>query len=226
MATSGSTDFSMTRDDIITRAFSLLKIGAEGEALSSDMVVRGSQALNILVKDWQKDTDLWIETRGTLTAVTSQESYTMGPSGNFTVRPLRIIDMQFSQTSGDIPMNHYSRQEYFELSLKSSTGIPTNFYYTPQLTTGKLFVWPTLASGNSGSFKFTFARSIEDFDASTDSPDFPQEWFMALSYNLAEFLGDEYGGLTNHLVSRAAVLKAGVSMWDEEGASVFLQPDG
>jgi len=225
MATSGSSDFNLNRNEIIEEAFSLLGVISDGESLDDNMKVRGDRALNLLVKDWQKDVDLWIETRGTLTAVVDKESYTMGSGGDFTSRPLRIIDMQFRQSSSDIPMIHMSRQEYYELSLKSSTGIPTNFYYDPQLTTGKLFVWPTLASGNSGTFEFTFARSLEDFDASTDDPDFPQEWLLALSFNLARILGSHYGGLTGEIRDMAITLKAGLQMWDEEGASVFLQPD-
>lgn len=225
MATSGSSDFNLNRNDIIEDAFSLLLIAADGEALSNDMIVRGNRSLNMMVKNWQINTDLWIKTRGTLVAVAAQESYTMGPSGNFTTRPLRILDMQFSQTSGDIPMNEMSRQEYYELSLKSSAGTPTNFYYDPQLTTGTLFVWPVLGSGVSGSFKFTYARSLEDFDTSTDDPDFPQEWLLALSYNLAKILGSHYGVLTQEIKDEAVLLKAGLSMWDEEGGSVFLQPE-
>jgi len=225
MATSGSVDFTLNRNDLIDEAFSLLGIGAEGESLSGDMISRASRALNILVKNWQIDIDLWIETRGTLTAVTDQQSYTMGSGGNFTARPLQIIDMQFRQSSGDIPMNNYSRQEYFDLSKKDTSGIPTNFYYDPQLTTGLLRVWPVLASGNSGTFEFTYARTLEDFDASTDDPDFPQEWFMALSYGLARVLGSHYGGLTNEIIEMATILKAQLRMWDEEPASIFLQPD-
>ena len=225
MATSGSSDFSLNRNEIITRAFAKLGIGVPGEALSNDELVTGDENLNLLVKNWQIDVDLWIKTRGTLTAVAAQESYTMGPSGNFTTRPLRILDMQFSQTSGDIPMNEMSRQEYYELSLKSSAGTPTNFYYDPQLTTGILFVWPTLDSSTSGSFKFTYARSVEDFDTSTDDADFPQEWLLAMIYGLAVILSDEFGGLTQNVASQAVILKAGLSMWDEEGGSVFLQPE-
>jgi len=225
MATSGSSDFSLNRNDIIARAFLKLGVGVDGEALSNSAIVDGDENLNLLVKIWQTEVDLWIKTRGTLTAVAAQESYTMGPSGNFTTRPLRILDMQFSQTSGDIPMIEMSRQEYYELSLKSSAGTPTNFYYDPQLTTGTLFVWPVLGSGVSGSFKFTYARSVEDFDTSTDDPDFPQEWLLALVYGLAELLADEYGGLTDSIVSKAAIFKAGLQMWDEEGGSVFLQPE-
>lgn len=224
MATSGSTDFSLNRNEIITRAYAKLGIGAEGESISNEMLVDGDLNLNLLVKDWQIDTDLWINTRGTLNAVVDQQSYTMGSGGDFTSRPLRILDMQFSQTSGDIPMREMTRIDYYELSDKSSSGIPTNFYYDPQLTTGTLFVWPTLGTGNSGSFKFTYARTLEDFDTSTDDADFPVEWLNAIIYGLAVLLADEYGGLTERIERRADVLKTRLSMWDEEGGSVFLQP--
>lgn len=225
MSTSGSTDFSLNRNSLITEAFALIGIGMEGEDLSASMISDASRTLNIMVKSLQKDVDLWIKTLGSLPLVASQQSYTMGSGGDFSVRPLRILEARLRQSSVDTPMIQLSRQEYFDLSLKTATGLPTNFYYDRQLTQGVLYVWPTLASGQTGTIEFTYARSLEDFDNSTDDPDFPQEWFEALSYNLAVRLSDKYGGLTPQVEARAISSLAQVEAWDEDDESIFLQPE-
>jgi len=38
-----------------------------------------------------------------------------------------------------------------------------------------------------------YQRPFEDFDASTDNPDFLQEWYDAVTYGLATRLAPEYG---------------------------------
>lgn len=55
MATSGSTNFSINRDDIIKRALRLIGVLPQGESPSTDQVTEASLALNGLVKAWQAD---------------------------------------------------------------------------------------------------------------------------------------------------------------------------
>lgn len=53
MATSGSTDFLATRDDIITEALEQMGVLAEGQTPSADQLTSMSRTLNMLVKAWQ-----------------------------------------------------------------------------------------------------------------------------------------------------------------------------
>ena len=53
MATSGSIDFSTTRDDIITEALEQMGMLAEGQSPSADQLISMSRTLNMLVKAWQ-----------------------------------------------------------------------------------------------------------------------------------------------------------------------------
>lgn len=53
MATSGSIDFSVSRDDIITEAMELMGVLAEGQTPNSDQVTSMSRTLNMMVKMWQ-----------------------------------------------------------------------------------------------------------------------------------------------------------------------------
>ena len=55
MATSGSIDFSATRDDIITESLELLGVLGEGEAANTDQLTSCARSLNMLVKTWQAE---------------------------------------------------------------------------------------------------------------------------------------------------------------------------
>jgi hypothetical protein len=137
-------------------------------------------------------------------------------------RPLRIISARMDNASNEIPMYSLSRQEYFDLPNKSSTGIPTQFYYDPQLGTGKLYLWPVPESVDY-VFKCNFQRTLEDFDATTDTPDLPQEWLEALGYNLAIRIAPQYGkAVPREVAIVAAELKDLVSDWDQEEESVYF----
>ena len=55
MTTSGSVDFSITRDEIITEALELLGVLEAGETPTPDDVTSASRTLNMLIKAWQTD---------------------------------------------------------------------------------------------------------------------------------------------------------------------------
>lgn len=50
MATSGSVDFSLNRNEIITRAFKKIGILSEGETLTEEQVSDASEDLNLMIK--------------------------------------------------------------------------------------------------------------------------------------------------------------------------------
>lgn len=53
MATSGSANFSVTRDDIITEALEILGVLGEGQAPNADQLSSSARTLNMMVKGWQ-----------------------------------------------------------------------------------------------------------------------------------------------------------------------------
>ncbi len=53
MATSGSTDFSVSRDDIIKRALRIIGVLAQGETPTTNQTTEAAVALNGLVKAWE-----------------------------------------------------------------------------------------------------------------------------------------------------------------------------
>jgi hypothetical protein len=229
MATSGSTDFSLTRNEIIQESLELLGVVAAEETPAAADVETAARSLNMMIKSWQsKGISLWRQTEGSLGLTAGTASFTMGAGGDFTTsRPLRISSARLSVGSIETPLQEVSRAEYFDLPNKTSSGRPSLFYYDPQLGLGKIYLWPTVAAGVTATLKFSFQRSVEDFDAAGDTPDFPQEHLEAISYNLAARLAPKFGTTIGQEVAAIAISSLDDLMgWDREPASVFFQPMG
>lgn len=225
MATSGSTDFSLTRTDIIAEALELIGAIAAGESPSAEDGASVARSLNMMLKTWQADgLHLWLKAEGSLPLVAGTQSYTMGNGGTFAARPLRILSARLRVSSVDTPLYEMPRQEYFDLPTKATAGRPTGFYYDPGRVQGRLYVWPVLASGLTATVEFTYARPIEDMDGPTNDFDLPQEWFEAIAYNLAVRIAPKFGAIVRpDVVEVAAALKNALDGWDREG-SVYAQP--
>ena len=143
-------------------------------------------------------------------------------------RPLRIESSRRATigSDSDIELNKWSRQEYFAQVNKASQGVPTNFYYTPSLDNGEIFIWQTAANVKQ-VLKFTFQRTIEDFDNVANNPDFPIEWSRALIWNLALDIGPEYSTPESKMARierKAAEYLDDMLGWDEEITSLNIQP--
>lgn len=108
-------------------------------------------------------------------------------------RPLRITAARVKIDNGnEIPIKIISRQEYYDLPIKSTKGHPTNLYYDPQLGNGIASIWSTFETVNDFIIATT-QRQIQDFDNLNDEPDLPQEWLEPIVYNLAARMMMDYG---------------------------------
>lgn len=109
-------------------------------------------------------------------------------------RPLRVLNAQsaWSITDSEIPLESFSRQEYFDQPDKTTQGQTSNYYYSPQLTNGELYVWPT-AQSNLNVLRMTYTEPLAVMVNNIDAPQFPDEWQECLAYMLATRIMDEYG---------------------------------
>lgn len=234
MATSGSTNLSTTRDELIQRALRMIGVTAQGDTPSATQTSEAAIALEHMVKNWMADgMPLWGLSKTSFSLVASTASYSVGVSQTINIgKPLRIIQAFLRNTSSnvDTPMRLITRDEYWRLGNKTSTGLPVQLYYDPQRATGTVYLYPTPDSTAASSYQvhFVYHRPYEDFDSSTNEPDFPQEWFEALAYGLAARLAAEYGISIEErafLWKEAEKVKAeALSNGTEEG-SFYLQPE-
>lgn len=311
MATSGSIDFSVSRDDIITEALEQMGVLAEGQSPSTAQLTSMSRTLNMMVKSWQADglnlfavqkiyvylekdkneyslssssTDhLSTEYNRTTTSASALSSATAidvssiagmasldyigiklddgtmqwttingAPSGSTVTladaltddvssgvtvyhytskanRPMKILNASLvdAVSGNSTPVDTYSRSEYVDLPNKTSDGSVTQLYYDPQVGTGKLYVWPETNTVDDYLVLWV-QRTLEDFDAASDTADFPQEWYLALALNLAYLSGPKYGvprDLRRDISMMAAIAKGQAENFDrEDGFSI--EPEG
>ena len=280
MTTSGSTSFSVTRDDVIRAAFRTMGVIGLGEQPSAEEMSNAAMNLNMLMKYWQsKGMNRWTETEAimfpalgvptfflgagaktaakccnsadlittSLTAITLLGGSTVtvadatglvsgqnigivesatsifwttingAPAGNVVTlaavapfkldtgspvyvyttgitRPVKISECRRRINPGglDTPLLLNTRSDYTSLPLKLTTGLPNQIFYDPQLGQGQMSIWPTNNDARN-MLVFTYNRSIQDFLSALNTPDYPQEWYRALVYGLANDMCSAYG---------------------------------
>lgn len=108
-------------------------------------------------------------------------------------RPLFIYSARLQMNSGvERSVEVMGRSDFMEIPNKQSQGVINSIHYSPKASTGTLYVWMVPSDVNE-CIRFTYARSIQDLDSSSDNPDFPQEWYDALITNLASKVASTYG---------------------------------
>lgn len=186
MATSGSVDFTVTRDDIIELALEEVGVFDPGAGIDTTHKTTCARRLNVMVKSWNVKPKLYTNETFEITLTPGTESYTIGSGGTFNRnRPVRVVSARrIDSNSIDTPIAVVSREEYFDLPVKNTQSPANMVYYDPQISLGRLYFWPTGDSNNT-TISLTTQREIEDFDAASNNPDFPKEAFRALYLNLA-----------------------------------------
>ncbi len=113
------------------------------------------------------------------------------------VRPNELLELyrrEFDEKI-DVPLIRLSRTDFFTLSDKDTEGTPVNYYYDPQLTSTILHVWPVAGDifSKNSVFIANIKKPFDDMDSATDTLEFPQEWYEAIVYGLAERLAPMIG---------------------------------
>ena len=312
MATSGSTDFTVTRNDIVKSA--LQKVGKvrEGGTPTATQYTEGSLALNILVKAYHGlGMPLWAMKTGYILPQTGVNDIDVGPTGDHvtnsyvqtalasaavsgagsivvdsatgisasdnigieldngdvqwttvngapsgttitltatlteaaaadntvytyttkTSRPLRITHAYIKNVdNSEYQIAVIGRNDYFALGDKTVESVPSQIYYDHQLTDGVISIWPRFEDGDN-VIRFTYHRPFEDFDASTDNPDFPQAWIRPLVWGLTYELAPEAGlqlaerqQLYQEVYGKNGILELALDS-DTEYLSLYFQPN-
>lgn len=224
MSTSGSTNFSLNSRQIIDEALRLLGNLQEGDSPSTARASEALNALNMMLKTWGASGRLWLMTEGSLTLIAGQAAYSLA------VGIRRVTSVRRLTAGLETPLEPRSRQQYFDLPNKTSTGTPNSYYFDPQRSARTLYVWPTaetLVAANT-TLPYTYVRFIEDCDSLDNDPDAPTEWLETIVYNLAVRLGPRYGAIDNkefgEIKAHALGLYDLLPTLDQEDTSFFLSP--
>lgn len=156
-------------------------------------------------------------------------------------RPLRVLEANVLELTNDSSweITIEERNDYYKLGSRTTEGTPNRIYYEPTLGGntadptsssqwyGTFFIYPRFGDGDH-VIEFTYHRPFQDFDASTDHPNFPQEFYLPLMLELAALSGSRYGVSMDErkmLFAEAKMYRdeALTSVYEE--GSIFLQPD-
>jgi len=142
MATSGSSDFTVTRDQIITKAYR--KIGAiRGTTTPGDgMMQDGAFALNALVKHWQgRGIHVWTVTEATLFPQPSQITYSLSSA---------VASDHATETYVTTALSAAAALSATTISVDSITDLTSGDYIGVLLDSGSIH-WTTINGAPSGS---------------------------------------------------------------------------
>lgn len=141
-------------------------------------------------------------------------------------RPLSISNPRIHYGSDDteIGLRIDTRSEYLNIPDKTSSGEALEVFYDPALTDGKLYVWP--ACGDVKNWLVVTAKvQFDDFDSSSGSPDFPQEWFVPITYNLAVMVAPKFKvSPSDIVVTMARDSLAACRNLDKQYDAVYMRP--
>jgi hypothetical protein len=188
MGLSGSRDFIQTRDDIIKSALRKLGVLAQGDTPTTAQVTEGATALNMMVQSWQaRGLHLWTVTAATQILTHEAATYT------YTDTTVLAVQNPFIRRSSyDYPVDIITQEEYDAISYKTQKGLPNRVLFKRSMSNYTLTLYYT-PDNSTDVLHYEKITKLQDFDASTDNPDFPTEWSDALSYGLAYRLAPEYG---------------------------------
>lgn len=237
--------FFPTANEIILSAFELIRV-SDSESLQVPTTAqynRAIQALNFMLTGWQADgLQLWARKTTSFSLTDGTINYEIGSGATINVnRPLKIYNAwrHESTNNTDTPIQIVSEKEYNEYNNKQQEGTPIALYYNPRYESnsvqegatakGLISIYqPVDATGASlYSIYINYQRPFNDFTATTDTLDFPQEWNEAIKYGLAVRLAPIYGVPMmeyDRLKAMAKEIKDEVLGFDTEWQSLRIQP--
>jgi len=181
-------DFTLTRNEIIQRAFSKVGVLPDGGTLTGDQQVKGVRELNAMVKSWQaRRVFLWSEKTITidLAASTAYYSFNADP-------PVHYVTKAYlrDSTNTDTDISVISFAEYLDIPDKTDSGAPECCAVDYQ-EAQKIYVWPVPAN-TTYDLILTAITRLKDWDSASGNADFWPRWLDALSYGLAAHLAHDY----------------------------------
>lgn len=227
MATSGTYSFSLSRDDIIKAALRLVGAYGIGETPPAEDIADCAQAFNIMIKEIVTDAiPLWCVQEYEVPMVPGQSVYNLSAITG-TTRPLKVLDVFLRGPQGnDVSLELVSRYDYDKLGMKSSPGRANQCFYDPQLGAGQLTVYNVPADATT-TLHIVLQRQVQDINLATETPDFPQEAYNMLKWNLADNIALDYNAPTEvrrEIMAKAERYRQNFFSSDREQASVNFSP--
>ena len=224
MATSGTKTFEPDVAIYIEEAFE--RCGLElrtGYDLKS-----ATRSLNLMLAEWaNRGLNQWTVNEKTISMVKDTSSYTIDSTNpTATIDVLDVFIRETIQgTTTDIPMTRLSRAEYANITTKTSTGKPNQYFVDKQLSP-TVSVWPTPDKNSTYVLHLNVLSRMDDADVGANTMEIPFRFFPCLTAGLAYYMD------LKRAPERVQGLKAlyeeeftRALSQDEERASFRISPD-
>lgn len=192
MATSGTSVYEQSRDEIVAECLENLGAIGPGEVRSSnnsDLFVAGARALNRVVKSIDAaGARLWRIVRRTTTTTAGTATVSLGTDVLDADEPMRYTRAGF--TNGT-PLTALSRDEYMLLPDRTTQGTPNKFYVEKTLTATTVYLWP-VPDATGDTLEYAVSLRGQDFNSGADTPDFTSKWGNCLVYGLTMELAPKF----------------------------------
>tara|TARA_R100001224_G_scaffold112676_2_gene95749 strand:- start:979 stop:1674 length:696 start_codon:yes stop_codon:yes gene_type:complete len=214
MPTSGSKDFELDVADYVEEAFE--RCGLElrtGYDLKST-----NRSLNLLLAEWaNRGLNQWTIAEKTITMVKDTSTYNVD-STNATAA-IDVLDAFIRESIGgsntDVPLSRLSRSDYANISVKTTTGKPNQFFVNKQITP-TISVWPTPDKNSTYTVHLNVLTRMDDADVGTNTLDVPFRFYPCLAAGLAYYLA------LKRVPEKVQLLKG---LYEEEFARAMAQDE-
>lgn len=202
----------------------------DGDVPNSDQFVEYGNRLNDLINFWQtQGLKLWLNVDTSVTLVSGTATYTLGLTGSTVMtKPLRGLQAYFLDASSNkTPLIPLSWNEYLNLSNTTTSGSLNSFFVNKQRAYLEVRVWNVPdATAALGTLHLLLQTQVQNFTGLTDTMDFPQEWFLALRWGLADDIcTGQPQAIMDRCQQRSEAYRMALEAWDTEDASTTFTPD-
>ena len=185
MATSGTTSFNISIDEIVEEAYERI-----GIRINSGYDIKSARrSLNILFSEWgNRGVHLWKVELDQVALVQGQANYTVNTDVS------DILEAYISSTSGtpgtttnDLSLSKIDRSTYAALPNKGTQGQPSQ-YYVDRQTTPVIYLYQTPDLSTYTYLKYYVIKRIEDSGAYTNTADVAYRFIPCMCAGLAYYL--------------------------------------
>lgn len=184
MATSGTTDFNLSIDDLIEEAFERCGM----QMTNGYQLTSARRSLNLLFLDWaNRGLNLWTIEEAIYELTPGTNEIELSPD---TVNVLSAVIRDYSQSpSTDITIDRISREEYLNVPDKTTQARPAQ-YYVQRTNVPKVFFYP--AANQVYGFVYYRIRRMQDAGAYTNTTDVNFRFLPCLASGLAYQISLKY----------------------------------
>lgn len=187
MATSGTTNFNLTIDEIIEEAYNRC-----GMRVNSGMdMKRARRNLNLLFSEWgNRGVHLWKVANAEIALVNGTNEYTTPTDCN------DVLEAYVSTGSGngpniqDVSLTKIDRSAYAGRPDKGTTGQPSE-YYVDRQETPIIYLYHTPNAATYTHLKFYYMQKIEDVGSYFNTPDVVFRFLPCMVSGLAYYVSFE-----------------------------------